>query len=180
MTKELKLLNLLTEQSDYSQRQLSKMLDVSLGTVNNMIQTFEQDHILKVIKHTARKVDYVLTAKGQDYKNRLHVDHISECFDTIASVRTVFKHNLNQLVEEGKTNFIVQGETDELVRLVKMCFFEISRKTKVDYTLFTEMKSDDEKEGVINGAMNDTSMVVGWSMKAEESLAGLNYMNLLS
>lgn len=179
MTKELKLLNLLTEQSDYSQRQLSKLLDVSLGTVNNMIQTFEDEGVLKVVKHTARKVDYVLTTDGQEYKNRLHVEHISECFDTIASVRSTFKQNLAGLVDQGKTNFIVQGQTDELVRLVKMCFFEISRKKKVDYTLYNELKPED-RDQVVLGGHNDYSMVVGWTMEPEDTLSGLNYKNLLS
>ncbi len=179
MTKELKLLNLLTEQSDYSQRQLSKLLEVSLGTVNNMIQTFEDEGILKVVKHTARKVDYVLTNKGKEYKNTLHVEHISECFDTIASVRSTFKQNLAELVDQGKTNFIVQGETDELVRLVKMCFFEISRKNKVDYTLYNELDTEERDQVIVDGR-NDYSMVVGWTMEPEINLETLNYKNLLS
>lgn len=144
MNKELQLLNLLSSNKDMSQRELAKQLDVSLGTVNNMIQTFEKDKVLSMKKLTPRKVSYTLSAKGRDLQNILYVEHVSECFDTIASVRYVFKLNLNKLVDNGMKNFYVQGDTDELIRIVKMCFFEISRNTNVKYTLLNEINDIEE------------------------------------
>ncbi len=122
MKKELHLLNLIAEDATKSQRELARCLDVSLGTVNNMIQSLEDEDFLNVDKRSSRKVFYTLTDKGYSLHNSLFVGHVSECFDTIAAVRKTFKENLKDMVQKGKRRFYVQGETDELLRLAKMCF----------------------------------------------------------
>lgn len=180
MNKELGLLNLIASNNELSQRELAKQLDVSLGTVNNMIQTFEGDKIISVRKLSPRKVYYSLTSKGRSYKNGLYVDHISSCFDTIASVRQKVKSNIFNLVDEGKSKFFVQGETDELVRIAKMVFFEINRKQSIEYVVLSDL---DSFEGLFEELSEEQKLitsVVGWSTLPEQEYGNLTYVNLLS
>lgn len=180
MNKELSLLNQISQNNELSQRELAKQIDVSLGTVNNMIQTFEKDNIISVRKLSPRKVYYSLTAKGRAYQNELYVEHISSCFDTIAFVRKTFKQNINQLVDEGKSVFYIQGQTDELVRLAKMCFFELSRKHSIKYSLLDDLENKDELFESIQDEDKSSYAIVGWSTKPETDYKFLTYMNLLS
>lgn len=179
MNSELMLLNLILENSHHSQRELAKLMVLSLGTINNMLQQFENQHIITVHKESARQVAYILTAKGKKLHNDLYVEHISNCFDTVSVVRRCFKDKLTQLVEDGKQLFYVDGETDELIRLAKMCFFELSRKSPIEYKLLNEL---DEQQLQMELQALDTSknVVVGWETKDKHEVLALDYINLLS
>ncbi len=180
MNKELGLLNLISSNNELSQRELARQMDVSLGTVNNMIQTFEGENIISVRKLSPRKVYYSLTSKGRAYMNNLYVNHISTCFDTIASVRKTVKENILSLLDEGKTRFFVQGETDELLRLAKMVFFEINRKQSIEYVVLSDSNQEDD---IFNSLTEDIKLitaVVGWSTLPEQDYKNITYVNLLS
>lgn len=180
MNKELVLLDLIASDSSKSQREIARLMDVSLGTVNNMIGDLEDNKLLSVKKISSRKVYYQLTKKGKEYHNSLYVCHISNCFDTIAFVRKNFRDNLYQLVEAGKTEFYIDGHTDELVRLAKMCFMEISRKKKVNYQFIKDMDDFDEKIAAIEGDEGRNHIVVGWATHSKVNNQSLTYKNLLS
>jgi DNA-binding MarR family transcriptional regulator len=176
---ELMLLNLIVENCHYSQRELAKLMLLSLGTINNMIQLFEQQHILMVQKESARQVAYRLTDKGKNYQNGLYVEYISECFDTVSVVRRCFKEKLSQLVDEGKSTFYVYGHTDELIRLAKMCFFELSRKAQLEYKILKELDLE-QVQLEIEQNNKEKQVVVGWENKINNELSSLDYINLLS
>lgn len=180
MNKELNLLNLISSNNELSQRELAKQMDVSLGTVNNMIQTFEGIKIISVRKLSPRKVYYSLTSKGRTYKNNLYVDYISSCFDTIASVRQTVKSNIFRLIDEGKTKFFVQGETDELLRLAKMVFFEINRKQSIEYIVLRDVASPKELFLELTEEQKLISSVVGWSALPEQDYENMTFVNLLA
>jgi len=179
VNKELELLNHIAENPELSQRGLAKALDVSLGTVNHMIQDFEKANYIVTEKVNARNVLYTLTEKGQGMKNRLYIEHVSSCFDTVTHVRATFKEKLNQLVEEGKTNFYIQGMEDELIRLAKMSFFEISRRTKIDYTLIDKTEQIQLLLNKMDKEMIKRSVVVGWSTVPYADYGNLSFVNLL-
>jgi len=176
---ELMLLNLIAEDSHLSQRDLAKKMELSLGTINNMIQLFESQHIINISKESPRQVVYVLTDKGRKVQNELYVEHISQCFDTVSSVRRCFKEKLTQLVDEGKQFFYIDGETDELIRLAKMCFFELSRKATLEYKLLKELDLVQFQEE-LKGIDRSKNVVVGWDTKELPNVLSLDYINLLS
>lgn len=180
VNKELSLLNLVSTNNELSQRELARLMDVSLGTVNNMIQTFEGDKIISVRKLSPRKVFYSLTSKGRAYQNNLYVEHISSCFDTIATVRQKVKLNIFRLVDEGKTKFFVQGETDELLRLAKMIFFEINRKQRIEYVVLSDIEYPDEMFKGLSEEEKLSTSLVGWSTLPEQGYQNMAYVNLLS
>lgn len=180
MNKELVLLDLIASDSSKSQREFAKQMDVSLGTVNNMISELEDNKLLIVKKISSRKVFYQLTQKGKIHHNILYVDYISSCFDTIAFVRKNFSDNLYKLVDKGKTEFFVEGDTDELVRLAKMCFIEISRKKKVNYRFIKDLNNFSEEIESIEASEKEKYIIVGWSTESEKSNPVLSYKNLLS
>lgn len=180
MNKELSLLDLISTNNELSQREIAKHMDVSLGTVNNMIQTFDKDKIISVRKLSPRKVYYSLTSKGRAYKNGLYVDHISSCFDTIASVRRTVKENIFKLVDEGNTKFFVQGDKDELIRLAKMVFFEINRKQSIEYEILNDAEHPNELLKSLNEEQKIMTCVVGWSTLPEQDYMNITYVNLLS
>lgn len=173
MDRELVLLNIIKEQPATSQRQLSKKLDVSLGTINNMISKMEENKVLQIEKESSRKVRYQITDIGEEYHNELYVRYISDCFETITSIRRKFKTRLQELVSLGKTHFYVYGTQDELRKLVKMCLIEISRKQNISYD-FIDAKSLRAIE-----TLESHKVIVGWA-KGDETLINQTWIiNLL-
>lgn len=166
MEKELELLGLLAEHDQLSQRELAKSLQISLGTVNHLLQEFEEAGYIEVQRSNARCVIYLLTALGFKQYYQLYIEHISQCFESIAKMRQMVKKNILFLVKNGYVRFYIRGEKDELLRLIKMCFFEISRTEKIDYTHYSAAE-------VMNNA---TTMVVGYEPCEEHSIP---YTNLL-
>lgn len=180
MDKSLILLDLISDDSSMSQREIARRMDVSLGTVNNMISELEDAKFITVKKVSSRKVFYQLTKKGKDYHNALYVDHVSSCFDTVASVRVNFRNNIFQLVESGKENFYIYGDTNELVRLAKMCFIEVSRKHRVQYFLISEMDDFEQSIDGIPDHEQGRHIVVGWTTTCGMDHGTLSYKNLLT
>lgn len=179
MNTELMLLNIISEEHDLSQRDLAKRMDLSLGTVNNMLQSFENLQYLTMQKISSRQVAYYLTSEGKKRHNELYVSHISECFDTVSVIRKTFKDKLTQLVDEGKQHFYIDGHTDELIRLAKMCFFELSRKTPIEYKVLKELNHE-EVQHEINSQQQQNKVIVGWETKDRHEEHSLDYINLLS
>lgn len=177
MNKELEMLYLLENNSEMSQRALSSQMDLSLGTINNMIQAFEKDGVLKMRKITARKVSYDLTKKGFAVKNKMYIKYVTECFDTISDVRATFKANINKMVGEGINRFYIEGDANELLRLVKMSLFEVSRKTNIEYTYIDEDTKEELADKLSDQNSAETA-VVGWETQPKGNY-GIPYVNLM-
>ena len=180
MNKELVLLNIIESDGNVNQRILAKALDVSLGTVNHMLQSFEDEKIMTPVPKKNRKVEYLLTDVGKEYHNKLLVDHISSCFDTIAHIRKRVKEQINTLVDQGIRQFFIQGNTDEILRLVKMCLFEISREKTISYKRISEITAFEEYILQMDEGEKVTSAVIGWSVFTSQNYYDLQYKNLLS
>lgn len=63
MEKEIELLDLINNNKNLSQRDLSKLLNISLGKVNNLINYFEEQEVITINK-VNRHTEYRLTEKG--------------------------------------------------------------------------------------------------------------------
>lgn len=172
-------MNLIDDDPNLSQRDLAKRMNLSLGTINNLIQTFESLKYIQTQKISSRQVAYYLTAAGKKRHNELYVTHISECFDTVSVVRKTFKEKLTQLVEEGKQSFYIDGNTDELIRLAKMCFFELSRKTPIEYKVIIELEPEQLSDEIKN-SQKEKNVIVGWETKEKHEEHTVDYINLLS
>lgn len=173
------LMNLIAEDPNLSQRDLAKRMNLSLGTINNLIQSFESMHFIQTQKTSPRQVAYYLTSDGKKRHNELYVTHISECFDTVSVVRKTFKDKLAQLVDEGKQSFYIDGNTDELIRLAKMCFFELSRKAPIEYKVIVESDPEQLTQEILN-SQTEKKVIVGWETKEKHEEHPIDYINLLS
>ena len=64
MEDEGRILNLISKNSEISQRQMAKYTDVSLGHINYIIQGLVKKGLVKMEKVSPGKLRYVLTPKG--------------------------------------------------------------------------------------------------------------------
>lgn len=175
MDKRLHLLQLLLDDESMSQRHLSKAMDVSLGTVNHMIAELEENHCLIMTRVGSKKVRYELTDNGLSEYNKLYTEWIRACFDTVTVTRRQVKERIYQLIETGLTHFYIQKDMDELNRLAKMVFMEISRREAITYEMIDFMN----EEHVYSDDNHAKDVVVGWSVDPIHDYQKIPYKNLL-
>lgn len=175
MDKRLHLLQLLLDDETMSQRHLSKAMDVSLGTVNHMISELEENHCLIMTRVSSKKVRYELTDNGLSEYNKLYTEWIRACFDTVTVTRRQVKDRIYQLIETGYTHFYIQKDMDELNRLAKMVFMEISRREAITY----EMLESTNSQSFSVDEAREQDVVVGWSVDPIGDHYPIPYKNLL-
>lgn len=118
MDKEYIILESIDNNSMITQRELSKKLGVSLGTINILINKMVKEGLIKIEKVNTNTILYMLTPKGflekvnKTYKYiKIHYSYITETKDKIK------KQLLNLLENEEKIIVILeQDETGELVQ----------------------------------------------------------------
>lgn len=176
MDKRLHLLQLLLDDETMSQRHLSKALDVSLGTINHMIAELEENHCLIMLREGSQKVRYTLTDNGLSEYNRLYTEWIKTCFETVTLTRRQVKDRIFQLIDMGMSHFYIQRDVDELNRLTKMVFMEISRRKEISYELLNTDETSFFSDYVEN---EEKSVVVGWSVEPLMEYDRIPYKNLL-
>ncbi len=163
MNREFMLLQSIDENNSISQRQLAKLLEVSLGTVNAMISQLLKDGYV-IAEHTqAKQSKYFLTSAGKEEKRRLEYAIICNSFNIVSKTRQKIKQKLTDALETGAQKFYLLGEWDEFRSLIKMVFIELKRKYPLTITEISE----------IGEHVHDThSIVVYW--KTDHELDDIN------
>lgn len=168
MTADLILLDLIISDPQINQRELAKRMTVSLGTVNNMLKKFVDNHYLKVNKSNPRRIRYNLTDKGLEYRNHLMYDYVDECFRVVGRAKLALKKRLIGFLEKGNNCFLIVEPKDEFYRIVKLSLMELSYRYSFEYE-----QVEAEVEGV-----TDTTLLLGWR-KDNRYQEHSNYVNLV-
>jgi len=116
LLRELSILSQFEKEPDTSQQQLSVITGISVSMVNRYISKFSDDKIIKVKGKTNRKIKYLLTAKGQEYKRRLLISYMVETVKLYKDAKSEFAFKFRELSLKGvnKIVFYGAGETAEI------------------------------------------------------------------
>ena len=105
----LDLLRKLEENPNYTQRELSKEMGVSLGKVNYCMKKLIEKGLVKLsnFSHNADKVSYIylLTPKGIENKTKLTIEFLKikiKEYEILQEEIDILKKDVNQLKESKK------------------------------------------------------------------------------
>jgi len=122
--REFELINIVGAKVSTNQRDLSQHMDLSLGMVNMLIRRLISKGYIRIKQLNKRKVEYLLTPKGFSEKMRKSVKYALKTINSIGSIRNCLKGVLSDVIEEGKRDFYILGESDFAV-LVEMTLKEL-------------------------------------------------------
>ncbi len=122
--REFELINIVGAKIGASQRDLSRQMDLSLGTTNMLIRRLVSKGYIRISQLNQRKVKYILTPKGFAEKMRKSVKYTVKTINSIGSIRTKIQDIIEKLYAQGERRFYLLGATD-LVTLVEMAFQQI-------------------------------------------------------
>jgi len=145
--REFELVNILGAELGVNQRDISKHLELSLGTTNMLIRRLIAKGYIRIKQLNQRKVEYILTPKGFAEKMRKSVKYTLKTINSISLIKEQIKVVGAQLYyEEGERQFVIVGKSD-FAMLIDMTFQEMGLK---DYRISHVTELPPEKEpGVI-------------------------------
>jgi DNA-binding MarR family transcriptional regulator len=111
--KTLQLLELIAADKPTSQRELSDILQISLGLVNAFIKRLVKKGYCKVASVPKNRVKYMLTPAGAMEKTRLTYEYISSSYHYFKAAKNRVENLYSALLKEGATRVVFFG-TGEL------------------------------------------------------------------
>ncbi len=170
MENEYHVLNHLQENTNTTQRKISKRTGLSLGAVNLLLKKMARKGLVKVEKLNARTTRYILTPRGMQEKSRLAYLYIRQSFKQILKINQA----LDQLLsEQGKGNLnskvLLCGPADEIMEILTWHL----KKKDIAYELCTDASSLNKLSSV-NG-----QLILAWREEEEEQLKGYNVKNIM-
>jgi len=115
----LRLMGEVEKGGSYSQRELARRLNLSLGLVNTFIKRLVNKGYFKVKTLPRNRVKYLLTPKGVAQKSRLTVAYLRYSINFYREIKQMLLHKFQDLEQKGivKLLFYGSGEVAELAYL---------------------------------------------------------------
>jgi len=132
MDKEYIILESIGNNSMTTQRELSKKLGISLGSINLLINKMVKEGLVKIEKVNANTILYMLTPKGFMEKVNKTYKYIKIHYNYITEIKEKFKCQLNSLNHKGKI-MVVLGK-DEISDLVGIAIKELNKQNLMQFT----------------------------------------------
>ncbi|WP_319409932.1 winged helix-turn-helix transcriptional regulator [uncultured Desulfosarcina sp.] len=107
--KTLQLLEAIAADKPTSQRELSDVLQISLGLVNSFIRRLVKKGYCKVTTIPKNRVKYILTPAGAMEKTRLTYEYISSSYHYFKAAQNRLENLYAELVNEGANRVVFYG-----------------------------------------------------------------------
>lgn len=109
---ELKVIEAISESKDHTQRSLSHMLDLSLGSVNLILKRLAKRGLVKTKGLTQKKIEYLLTPKGFSEKARKSYNYVLKTIGLVKIIRDEIAKVVQSEYNRGQRKFVVFGDDD--------------------------------------------------------------------
>lgn len=129
--REFELVNIIGADLGSNQRDLSKLMDLSLGQTNMLIRRLVAKGYIRITQLDKRKVKYLLTPKGIAEKMRKSIRYTVKTVNSISLIKDKIKEVVVKLYDEGERNFVVLGMSD-FAHLIEIVFRDMGL---TDYTI---------------------------------------------
>ncbi|MCX5749158.1 MAG: winged helix-turn-helix transcriptional regulator [Candidatus Saganbacteria bacterium] len=116
---ELKAISEIQRNSRASQRELSKILNLSLGMTNIILHRLMEKGYMKIKQLDGRKVQYFLTPKGLSEKLRRSRQYLQDTILNFEKIKELMKMAIVEKKEQGYSDFYIFGDwyLDHIIEL---------------------------------------------------------------
>lgn len=142
---ELKVITLLSKNSGTSQRDLSKMMNLSLGMVNIVLHRLIEKGLMKVNHLNGRNVQYILTPKGIYEKTNKARQYLNKTIDNITIMKETLKAKMEEIHAQGAKKFYIIGDWD-LTHIIGLAVKELNSVKGIDIACVQVKHLSDIKE----------------------------------
>lgn len=123
MDKEYIVLNEIEKNSNITQRELSKMIQCSLGSINILLNKMTIEGLIKIKRMPMNRILYMLTPKGIIEKLQKTSNYIKSNYNYITDTQAKIRVVIESLVaKHGEISVLL--EEDEISELIKLSLEE--------------------------------------------------------
>lgn len=144
--KIIKVLNVLDEEEDPSQRDIAYKTGISLGLINTLLKECDEEGLIEIKRLNSRNIKYILTPKGIEKITKTTINYVKESYKLIKKVKKKIKELTFENIKKEKKIYILKEKEDEIYNLVKNTLNNIS----INYNII-------EKKEEIKNLNNDSN-----------------------
>lgn len=138
MDKEFVILTEIEKNSNITQRELSKKVDLSLGSINLLLNKLAKEGLIKIKQIPMNRVAYMLTPNGMAEKIKKTRNYIRYHYNYINDTKIAMQRELNNLVSEHR-NITIILEHDEISELVEQI---VKEEKRINCITIDKLKGD--------------------------------------
>ncbi|CCH49877.1 winged helix-turn-helix transcriptional regulator [Pseudodesulfovibrio piezophilus] len=144
-TRVLAILEALTRDSNLSQFELGRRLNLSGAMVNQYLKQLQEGGLVEFLPVNGKSYHYTLTDKGKQVRRDMFSDYSSETIRLYTTIKDFVLENLRGLLDEGKTRLALFGASET-------CEVVLSALRDTKFQIMILLDNDPKKQGqLFNG-----------------------------
>lgn len=154
----------ISENENISQRELSKKLGISLGSVNVLINKMIKEGLIKIEQVSQKQVLYMLTPVGMIEKAKKTVSYLKAHYKAIYETKEKIKGLLKRL-ETEYDEIIIQLSEDEMGEIIKVAVDEYQDVAKNNIKLIYRREAvtiDENKKVILLHMLTEDNEIKGY------------------
>jgi DNA-binding MarR family transcriptional regulator len=107
--KEYMILDMIEKNPNITQREMSKTIGIAVSMINDYLNIYEKDKLIKREKHSTKTVEYFVTKKGTERRKVLNIGYLKSAQSLYNSAKENIEKFLKQIEEKGFKNVLLYG-----------------------------------------------------------------------
>ena len=107
--KEYMILDMIEKNSNITQREMSKTIGIAVSMINDYLNIYEKDKLIKRKKHSTKTVEYFVTKKGSERRKLLNIWYLKSSHSVYLSAKDNITSFLNQIIAKGFKKILLYG-----------------------------------------------------------------------
>ena len=107
--KEYMILDMIEKNANTTQREISKAIGIAVSMVNDYLDKYEKNGLIKRNYLSTKNVEYIITKKGIERKKVLNIRYLKSTHSIYQSAKDNIFNFLNQIIKLGFKKILLYG-----------------------------------------------------------------------
>ena len=107
--KEYMILDMIEKNPNITQREMGKTIGIAVSMINEYLNIYEKDKLIKREKHSTKTVEYFITKKGRERRKLLNIWYLKSSNNIFIQAKDNIISFLNQIIDKGFKKIILYG-----------------------------------------------------------------------
>lgn len=107
--KEYMILDMIEKNPNTTQREMSKTIGIAVSMINDYLNIYEKDKLIKRKKHSTKTVEYFVTKKGTERRKLLNIEFLSASQKLYNNAKSNINSFLQNITESGLKRLLLYG-----------------------------------------------------------------------
>jgi len=103
------ILDMIEKNPNITQREMAKEIGIAVSMVNDYLNIYEKDKLIKRKKHSTKTVEYFVTKKGMERRKLLNIWYLKSSHEVYLSAKDNIIKFLNQIIHKGFKKILLYG-----------------------------------------------------------------------